>query len=674
MNAQPTRILLIEPDTAYARRLESALAQAEPGESELRHCLQPDEALRHLEEGAFDIVLLHLSAPDNQVLRDVGRLLEHHSGVPVIVLADAEDETTAAKAADLGVEDFLIKGRMDVLALVRTLRNAIERARTLGRPRMSRQFLHSTLDALSASIAILDEDGAIVAVNAFWRRFADENGLNWHDYGVGRNYFLVEKTADPSLEGYEDASVSSLAIQEVLAGRRDEFWMEYPCHTPQKQRWFTLRATRFHAGGRVYAVVAHENITQRKLAEKAMVEAKEAAEIARSEEEERRCEAERRRQIAESLRDVLSLLNSNRSLDEILQFVAERAELLLDCQAVVVYDLQGESEPAVRVAHGLPLEQAFGLLAPVGEKTLNEAVAQGRPVFIHAEESPQIVGGEASAGASDQPTTELCEVPCQAAMAVPIVERGELYGQILLGYTVPRSFSQEDIELTVVFGDQIALAIENDRLRREVEEAAATAERSRLARDLHDAVTQTLFSASLIAEALPQVWERLPEEGRRGLEELRQLTRGALAEMRTLLLELRPAALTEKPLRELLRHLTEAVASQTRIDVLLTTEGDCPLPPDVRVALYRIAQESLNNVAKHAEAAQVTVDLSCWDKQATLRICDDGLGFDLEAHEGGGLGIGIMNERARKVAAALKIDSRPGHGTEVTVTWEQAED
>jgi signal transduction histidine kinase len=254
-------------------------------------------------------------------------------------------------------------------------------------------------------------------------------------------------------------------------------------------------------------------------------------------------------------------------------------------------------------------------------------------------------------------------------LVVPLIVKDEVYGDILLCYPEPRVFSEDDISLAVTFCDQAALAIENARLRAQVEEVAVAAERSRLARDLHDAVTQTLFSASLIAKALPDVWERYPDEGQRGLENLRQLTRGALAEMRTLLLELRPAALTETQLGELLSHLTEAMTSRTLVPVALTVKGDCDLPAEVQVVLYRIAQEALNNSARHARASQVTVSLTCQPAQVVLYISDDGCGFDPSSISPDHLGVSIMHERARTIGATLKIESQPGHGTQVEVTW-----
>ncbi|NTV64579.1 MAG: PAS domain S-box protein, partial [Oscillochloris sp.] len=139
------------------------------------------------------------------------------------------------------------------------------------------------------------------------------------------------------------------------------------------------------------------------------------------------------------------------------------------------------------------------------------------------------------------------------------------------------------------------LSLANERLREKAAQDAVAAERTRLARDLHDAVTQTLFSTTLIADVLPDIWAMNPDEGRRRLEEVRQLTRGALAEMRTLLVELRPNALTEVPLPTLLRQLSEALTGRARISIQCDSEGERKLPGDVQIALYRIAQEALNN-------------------------------------------------------------------------------
>ena len=213
------------------------------------------------------------------------------------------------------------------------------------------------------------------------------------------------------------------------------------------------------------------------------------------------------------------------------------------------------------------------------------------------------------------------------------------------------------------------LSTANERLREKAAQDAVTAERTRLARDLHDAVTQTLFSTTLIAEVIPDLWEMNPVEGRRRLEELRQLTRGALAEMRTLLVELRPNALVEVPLSTLLRQLTEAMVGRSRIAIQLSAEGERRLPPDVQVGLYRIAQEALNNVVKHAKATQAVVTLR-QGETVRLTVADNGAGFDPGTVTADHLGLKIMRERAEAIGARFSLYSEPGEGTQVSVVWE----
>jgi signal transduction histidine kinase len=208
-----------------------------------------------------------------------------------------------------------------------------------------------------------------------------------------------------------------------------------------------------------------------------------------------------------------------------------------------------------------------------------------------------------------------------------------------------------------------------EALRQSEMEKAVTAERSRLARELHDAVTQTLFSASLIAEVLPRLWAKYPERGQEQLEEVRLLNRGALAEMRSLLLELRPEALAQAKMDDLLRQLGRAMTGRTGVPVSVSVDVQCPLPAEVQIALYRIAQEALNNAAKHAEAGQVDAHFWCQAGRATLAIRDDGQGFDVDNIPPGHLGLGIMRERAASIGARLEIESEPGLGTQVTVVW-----
>jgi signal transduction histidine kinase/ligand-binding sensor domain-containing protein len=208
----------------------------------------------------------------------------------------------------------------------------------------------------------------------------------------------------------------------------------------------------------------------------------------------------------------------------------------------------------------------------------------------------------------------------------------------------------------------------NRLLSEKAAQDAVTAERTRLARELHDAVTQTLFSATLIADVLPDLWNKNLAEGNRRLEELRQLTRGALAEMRTLLVELRPNALVEVPLPTLLKQFTESLTGRARINIQLSNCGDRKLPADVQIGLYRIAQEALNNVVKHANATQALVTLQL-DDTVWMSIIDDGIGFTPDTVTADHLGLKIMRERAEAIGAELFIQTSAGQGTRINVTW-----
>jgi PAS domain S-box-containing protein len=421
------------------------------------------------------------------------------------------------------------------------------------------------------------------------------------------------------------------------------------------------------------------DITQRKQAEEALREAKEAAEHARREEQERRQEADRRRRIAESLAGVLVALNSDRSLDQVLDHIAAQAKQLLDNQAVAIYRLNGEAgTPDLQATQGLDVDGMAIASEPLGIGALRQAVTSRQAVAVPdlAVELAQPLSG-AELQVPDSPGVE----PFRSLLALPIVVQDQVYGGLLLYYAHPRSFSDEEMELAAVFGDQVALAVGNARLKEQVQQTAVAAERSRLGRDLHDSVTQALFSACLVAEVLPNVWRRDPEQAWQGIEELRQLTRGALAEMRTLLLELRPAALVQTGLDDLLRQLAETVNSRAQSSCHLNIEPSPVLPPEVHVTFYRVAQEALRNVAKHARAGQVTVSLQvsppvdrqragAWQGRIVLCIKDDGEGFDWGEVGPDQLGLDIMRERATMVGGSLTIQSQPGQGTEVILVWE----
>jgi PAS domain S-box-containing protein len=257
----------------------------------------------------------------------------------------------------------------------------------------------------------------------------------------------------------------------------------------------------------------------------------------------------------------------------------------------------------------------------------------------------------------------------QSWMWVPLAIKGRVIGAIGVAHTERNFFTAHHAGLALTVANQAAITMDNAELYEHAQTLAALQERQRLARNLHDAVNQSLFSAGLIAEVLPRLWERDPDEGRKSLEDLRRLTRGAQADMRLLLAELRPSTLTDAELGDLLRLLGNALAGRTNIPVIVTVAGEGTLPAEVQVAFYRLCQEGLSNIAKHAGASRVDLQLQYNAGAVELRIQDDGRGFGPEQALPGHYGLSMMRERATAVGAVLTITSQPEHGTEIVIRW-----
>jgi PAS domain S-box-containing protein len=204
-------------------------------------------------------------------------------------------------------------------------------------------------------------------------------------------------------------------------------------------------------------------------------------------------------------------------------------------------------------------------------------------------------------------------------------------------------------------------------LRRQAGELASSQERAHLARELHDSVTQALFSMTLVTRTIELQMAKDPEAAREKLASLRDLQREALAEMRALIFELRPGNLETDGLLPALRTHTAALQGRIGLPIVVTSELDERLPLEIEEVLYRIAQEALHNVVKHAAARQVHLSVDRRGGEVVLRIRDDGKGFDQTAVPEGHLGITGMRARADKIGASYTVTSRAGEGTTVEV-------
>jgi signal transduction histidine kinase len=260
----------------------------------------------------------------------------------------------------------------------------------------------------------------------------------------------------------------------------------------------------------------------------------------------------------------------------------------------------------------------------------------------------------------------------RAWLWVPLAVKGRVIGGIGVARAEPDSFTAHHADLALIVANQAAITLINAQLYEQAQIVATLQERQRLAQNLHDAVNQSLFSASLIAEVLPRLWERNQDEALQSLEDLRRLTRGAMAEMRSLLVELRPLVLTDSDLGDLLRQLGDAFTGRTNIPVTVTVTGQGTLPAEVQVVLYRMGQEALNNIVKHAQASQVTINLHYDAGSVDLHIHDDGRGFDPTQIPSGHHGLSMMRERANAIDAVLSVVSQPGRGAEIAIRWVKA--
>jgi signal transduction histidine kinase len=230
-------------------------------------------------------------------------------------------------------------------------------------------------------------------------------------------------------------------------------------------------------------------------------------------------------------------------------------------------------------------------------------------------------------------------------------------------------FTERDAELATFFANQAAAAIENARLYEQTREYAVVEERNRLARELHDSVTQSLFSVTLLSEAALSLMDRDPSKARERLERANALAQGALAEMRALIFQLRPMTLQEEGLISALKkHLSALHSRHATVVELQVTGAERRLAAPIEDAAFGIIQESLNNVVKHANAARTQVQLRFEPHALGVCTVDNGVGFDPSAPRlTPTLGITSMQERAEAVGARLNVKSAPGQGTRISV-------
>ncbi|MEM7344657.1 MAG: histidine kinase [Chloroflexota bacterium] len=343
--------------------------------------------------------------------------------------------------------------------------------------------------------------------------------------------------------------------------------------------------------------------------------------------------------LTQALDRTLAALNSHIGLIHILEAPLddeEGAAMRLAVHRGLAPQIQAKLDP-------MPIDRGLGA----------RIIQQRTPVYV-----PRLTDPSADSEAQDL-----------TALFAPLRADGQVKGIFGLLRDAQQSFTADEVSLVSTVADQIGLVVESGRLRRVAEQTAILEERQRLARDLHDSVTQSLYGLIVTTEIIELQLEQADYSSvSQQVDRIADMARQSLKEMRLFIHQLRPPILEEEGLIAALHQRLAAVEGRADINTRLVSDNIERLPDAIEEAFYHITQEGLNNTLRHAAAQQVTIRLSRTETTVTLEITDNGRGFDRDVIERGGSGLTNMQTRAEQLGAAFDLSSTPGVGTRVTVT------
>lgn len=402
-----------------------------------------------------------------------------------------------------------------------------------------------------------------------------------------------------------------------------------------------IRAGALDYRGEHLMLASARDITERRRAELAIRDSLEAEKAAAR-------EARRRLEESESLQRVTTALLQKITQDEVLDVVCAEAQRLTAATGAAVLLLEGTELLLTRWT-GLPQPHTTRLAC--SGSFAGAAVRQGKTQLVN-----DVANHDLAHYLNPRPKSLLAE---------PLRLAGGVIG-VLDVSSEGDGFTDADTRIISHLADQAAIAIHTARLRHQAEQVRVMEERQRLARELHDSVTQALYSITMFTDATRRaIAGERRDQATEHLENLRSAAREAMLEMRLLIFELHPPALEDEGFVGALKTRLAAVESRAGLSTELQVEGrETPLPAPTEEALYRLAQEGLNNSIKHAAASRVTVRVRFLPEAVALIVADNGAGFDADrALTAGGMGLRGMRERVERLAGTLHISSSPGQGT-----------
>jgi signal transduction histidine kinase len=370
-------------------------------------------------------------------------------------------------------------------------------------------------------------------------------------------------------------------------------------------------------------------------------------------------EIDQRRQEIEALYQADEELHRHLELDQVLQALVETAINILqaDKGTLLVWD-EAREFLLVRASLGFSPETLASISIAPGEGIAGQVGTTGEPAIIQ------------DTGTDPRATQEIVQAEgIRSFMQVPITIDEEIFGVFSADFIQPHSFSIDEQRLLISLAQRAALAIENARLYEQAQELGILQERNRLARDLHDSVTQSMYSVTMYADAASkQLTTKQPSAAAENLKKLRDVIKEATRDLRLLIFELRPQIIQEEGLAAAIEARLDAVENRSGVQIDFVVEGESSLPFFIEDGLYRITLEALTNALKHSKSDQIRIGLQFDQNAATIEIQDNGIGFDpATVQESGGMGINSMKERAAEIGAQLDMESNPGEGAQVIV-------
>jgi PAS domain S-box-containing protein len=430
-------------------------------------------------------------------------------------------------------------------------------------------------------------------------------------------------------------------VEEALS-RHETTTVEYPLLIDEKTYWFSAAVSPI--SDEEVLVVARD-ITDRMNARQ-----------------------ELERQVRERTQELQTLLNVSRNvastleLRPLLDMIIQQLEQIIEFNRCSIFELDGETMVILdsrATFTEMPLDMRFSVaeLGPIWER-----MSRGEGVVVDDVHDDTAFAKAYRAAAGPRMETDAFQV-IHSALGVPLIAKDRIIGMLVLSHMQRGHFTEDHAALVQAVATQIAIAIENARLYAQAQQLAAVEERQRLARELHDSVSQALYGIALGARTARTLLDRDPSKAAEPVDYVLSLAEAGLAEMRALIFELRPESLEIEGLVAALDKQIDATAARYGIEVT----SDLPEEPEMSLAqkeiFYRIGQEALHNVVKHAHASRATVRLARDNGSFVLEVGDNGVGFDAGQSFPGHMGLVSMSERASSIGAQLEVESAPGKGT-----------